>query len=1156
MISEATRALAACADPVLVGVRHHSPALAAALPALLEAAAPDRLLVELPSVFQAWIPWLGHAELVAPVALAAAGPGDALGFYPFAAFSPELVAVRWAVARGIPVEPFDLPPHRRTADEEGPAGPTPGLMAAARGEADEEDWWDRQVEALAPGAPAEALRVAGLAYGLAVRASGGRHLGSDLAREQFMRDRLAAARAGGARRLVAVVGAFHAAGLHPDPAWDPLPRRSRPLPTAAGEPVTSLVPYRAELLDSRSGYPAGIRDPRWQEAVHEALQGPAPAAALDGLAARMIVEVGREVRRVRHQAGTPDVTEALRLARGLAALRDLPAPGRREVLEGVETALGRGEGLGRQRVLGRALEKVMIGVARGRLAPGTPRSGLAPAVEQLVKALGLPGPDQLGDPPKRLQLDPLRGGLDRRRHVLLRRLEAAGVVYGELEAEDEGRLSRPWKVEWSAATEATLMGAALLGPTPAVAASGALRAKRPDTEAGGATGAWIGWLMAAAEAGLPAEVEAALRALQVVVPEQGSLAEVVAAIGAVDRLRHGHVAGLPAEGDAADVPGAVRAWRSPLDLDLLRDAWVAAAVRAAEGLEGSEDPEEVQALIGLVRWHVSEGRLGDGRLGALLQRFSDDGAAPMQAAGAAGAWLLGRVDTASLATRVAGWVDTAADAEAHARLAGRFTGLALAVSTELEADADLQRPLLRRVVALTDDDFLRVLPALREGFDALSPAARGRMLSAFSLQLGGSGRVDALAWPPEQLARWALRDRRAAAQLGALGLEVAPWGAQGPAAVAVSEVGATPAGSVLSALDRWRLVLGQERKRLQGRAGACAAALEHGYGGGQGEGARGQLGGDDPAFPSAREWGEALGAAFDAPLREEVLGRAASRGDVGALLALDPDSVTPSMGLLETVLSLRGSLSEGQLGPLRRLVARCVEALSRALAQRVRPALSGLSTPRPTSRRTGRLDLSRTIRKNLHRAVQEGAAVRLVPEQLVFRTRAVRAMDWRVVLVVDTSGSMEASAIHAALMAAILSSLPAVSVDFLAFNTEVVDMTDRVDDPLALLLEVSIGGGTDIARAMRAARERVRVPQRTLLVLVSDFEEGGSVPRLLDEVRALAASGVKLLGLAALDDDAKPRFSAAIAEQLVAAGMPVAAMTPVELAGWVAGKIR
>ncbi|SCE36914.1 DUF5682 family protein, partial [Streptomyces sp. OspMP-M43] len=66
-------------QPFLIGVRHHAPSLAAALPALLDAAAPDVLLVELPAEFQPWLGWLAHEETEAPVALAAVpagGPGD------------------------------------------------------------------------------------------------------------------------------------------------------------------------------------------------------------------------------------------------------------------------------------------------------------------------------------------------------------------------------------------------------------------------------------------------------------------------------------------------------------------------------------------------------------------------------------------------------------------------------------------------------------------------------------------------------------------------------------------------------------------------------------------------------------------------------------------------------------------------------------------------------------------------------------------------------------------------------------------------------------------------------------------------------------------------------------------------------------------------
>ncbi|NEC18189.1 hypothetical protein G3I50_07915, partial [Streptomyces parvus] len=94
----AALAAAGPGTPFLIGVRHHAPSLAASLPALLDAAAPDVLLVELPAEFQAWLGWLAHEETEAPVALAAVpadGPGAGHAgergpaFYPFADFSPE-----------------------------------------------------------------------------------------------------------------------------------------------------------------------------------------------------------------------------------------------------------------------------------------------------------------------------------------------------------------------------------------------------------------------------------------------------------------------------------------------------------------------------------------------------------------------------------------------------------------------------------------------------------------------------------------------------------------------------------------------------------------------------------------------------------------------------------------------------------------------------------------------------------------------------------------------------------------------------------------------------------------------------------------------------------------------------------------------------------
>ena len=100
--------LVASREPYLVGVRHHSPALAAVLPALLEEADPQVLAIELPSQARGWLGWLTHPRARAPLALAFSHEGD-MAFYPMADFSPELVALRWARDHGVEVDCIDLP---------------------------------------------------------------------------------------------------------------------------------------------------------------------------------------------------------------------------------------------------------------------------------------------------------------------------------------------------------------------------------------------------------------------------------------------------------------------------------------------------------------------------------------------------------------------------------------------------------------------------------------------------------------------------------------------------------------------------------------------------------------------------------------------------------------------------------------------------------------------------------------------------------------------------------------------------------------------------------------------------------------------------------------------------------------------------------------
>ncbi|MFF1440204.1 DUF5682 family protein [Streptomyces sp. NPDC058295] len=1272
-------ALAALTDPAapyLIGVRHHAPSLAAAVPALLDEAKPDVLLVELPAEMQEWLPWLGHEETRAPVALAAApgdgGSGGGPAFYPFADFSPELAAVRWAARHGVPVVACDLPLADR-AWGEGRGGTTqaeaPGLAGALRARLTGrpgDDLWDRLVEATAPGSPPEALRRAALLTGWALRrdaAASGGVPELDLRRERWMRSRIAEATARGERAAV-LVGAFHAPALtgsalarrgdgstpaiaggqgetaapgtgdratatvpadgeqggsavpaigehagatvpadgehtaatvpvggrqggNAVPATggqagatvpasgkrdaDAVPEGGGPREGAVGSRagwITSLIPYAYALLDERSGYPAGIRDPEWQDMVLRAAGDPqALEEALTGAAVRVCAAL----RDLGHPSGPADAREITRLASDLARLRGLPAAGRGELVEAVQTVLAQGEPYGRGRAVARAMERVLVGTRTGRPAPDAPRSGLVPAVEAEVAGLGLPGPENASGPARDLRLDPLRSDLDRRRELLLRRLTVCGVPYGEARevvgAGGAEALTSRWEVRWTPATAAMLTAAGVRGVTAAQAAEGVLRERRrAERDAGGSTAAQVlQGLAEAAECGLPALADERLDDVAGVLPLAGTLPELLAGLALSDRLRSGHVPGLGADGK--------RTARAAAVAELL----TAAAVRQVDGLTGSEDPADAHALLELA--HRAD-LLGGIRLTDALARLAAEGSPLMRGAAGAVRVLLGQESARVFGDRVASWVDGAVDADSRSALTARLSGLLAAAGPLLEAAAPALEPLLGRVSDLPDREFLDRLPALRGGFETLSPAARDRLLSAVEERLGTGRVADTDGLDPAALAAWAGADLAARAALRSLGLLPAPGGdEQAPTDETVTVTAATATASAsasdkaglpgdgplerrLTPADRWRLLLGRRSDQLPSSARTLATALDELYGSGRGEGSRGDLtgpgtgGGRDAPYPGVREWSQELAALFGPGIREEVLAAAAASGRRDVLTELDADSVRPSVDLLRTVLRHAGGLPEARLAALRPLVRRLVEALTRQLATRLRPALHGTALPRPSRRPGGGLDLPRTLRANLATARRgPDGTVRVVPERPVFRTRARRAADWRLILVTDVSGSMEASTVWAALTASVLAGVPTLSTHFLAFSTEVMDLTGHVEDPLSLLLEVSVGGGTHIAAGLRHARELVTVPSRTLVVVVSDFEEGYPLGGLLAEVRALVGAGCHVLGCASLDDTGRPRYSTGVAGQLVAAGMPVAALSPLELARWVGEKI-
>ncbi len=748
----------------------------------------------------------------------------------------------------------------------------------------------------------------------------------------------------------------------------------------------------------------------------------------------------------------------------------------------------------------------------------------------------------------------------------MERLIAAGIPYGKpAEAQDlahRDNLTEVWDVSWQHATAAMIELSAARGATLAQVAAGSLLAAGLNTPMDDWTAEQLTPLLQAARCGLGDLVRSGLAWLMGPFLLSAKLSELTRAMEFVERLRSGHIPGLPAEDDDA-FPPFVENFHVPETVQTM--PLLQAAIAQLEGLLGSEDMRDAAAVLDLVLWYQQqtdqEPAVDAGRLVWSLRTLADRGSPLMQGTGLSALMLLGVLDAEAFGRRFGSWIDGAVDAETRMDLKARLQGAVYLSLPRLAADLSCLDEPERRIAAETDEEFLSRLPALRSGFLVLSPAARDRLLKELLERLPEeeASIVPQGLDPLVTAARFEADEagRKAVAEL----MPELTWeDSLKPAGHLDEKPPTVRPGGQLSLPTRWRLILASEPEKLPPMAARAARALDELYGRGQGEGARSRSGsgaGQEASYPGTREWAEDLGDLFGEAVCEEVLGEAVAAGRAGRLRLLESEPVKPSIELLEQVLSLKGSLPESQMEKLRGFVKRIVDQLVRELATRLRPALTGLSTPRPTSRRTPRLDLRRTVRANLHTARKDDQGRwQLVPERFLFRTLSKRSMDWHVIFVVDVSGSMEPSVIYSAMMAAIFSGLPAISVQFLAFSTEVIDFTERVDDPLAMLMEVEVGGGTHIAKGLRAARERLRIPKRSIVLLVTDFEEGWPVSGLLAEVRSLVDSGVKALGLAALNDDGKPRYNKGIAGQVVHSGMPVAALSPTELARWVGEQIR
>lgn len=455
----------------VLGVRHYSPGCARALLERLVALRPEIVLVEGPPDAQPLLPALLHDDMVPPVALliyAARNPGAA-AVYPFAVFSPEWHALRYALAtQGCQARLADLPmavylaspreEEERGQDEDAPESPWGDLPLAA-GYSSEEVMWEHLAETRLA---TDGLLDAVVEMAAALQGDAGPPPLKLLPqREAAMRQAIRDAQREGFVRIAVVCGAAHA------PALKQLDQEKADAALLRGLPRTeveaSWIPWTYSRLTRRSGYGSGVQAPGWCE--HLWLHpGPDRAPHWMSYVASVLREAG-------FGASPALVIEAVHLAQALAELRGLSAPGLLEFHQATEVTLCHGA----SEPLHLVRDRLEIGDRQGSVPSSTLAVALQRDLELQQKKLRLAPSAE----PRTLDLD-LRGETDLARSRLLHRLNALGVPWGEYQpvsAGKQGTFHEIWRLEWRPELALCIIEANVWGTTVGEAATARLVAE-------------------------------------------------------------------------------------------------------------------------------------------------------------------------------------------------------------------------------------------------------------------------------------------------------------------------------------------------------------------------------------------------------------------------------------------------------------------------------------------------------------------------------------------------------------------------------------------------------------------------------------------------------------------------------------------------------
>ncbi|MFE9608562.1 DUF5682 family protein [Streptomyces sp. NPDC006012] len=518
------------AGPLLLGVRHHGPGSARAVRAALDATAPPVVLIEGPSEADALVALAADPDMRPPVALLAHAvdePGHS-AFWPLAEFSPEWVALQWALEHDVPVRFIDLPathtlawrkeeeeqPAPADGPEEPPSPPTPtalptpsaaapasptspspstssdpevpsvehalrldplAVLAETAGYDDPERWWEDVVEHRGGADPGDGTvgREAALAPFAALEEAmgalretygAGGH-DRDLVREAYMRLQLRSAQREFGAGVAVVCGAWHVPALRGKHAVTADRALLKGLPKVKVD--MTWVPWTHRRLSRISGYGAGIDSPGWYGHLFSARDRPVE---------RWLTKVAELLREEDRIVSSAHVIEAVRLAGTLAAMRGRPLPGLTETTDAVRAVMCDGSDV----PLALVHERLVVGDVLGEVPDTAPAVPLQRDLTLLHRRLRLK-PEALD---RQVELD-LRKQTDGERSRLLHRLRLLGIHWGEPVSSrgSTGTFRETWRLRWEPELSVRVAEAGVWGTTVVAAATAKAEADATSAQA-------------------------------------------------------------------------------------------------------------------------------------------------------------------------------------------------------------------------------------------------------------------------------------------------------------------------------------------------------------------------------------------------------------------------------------------------------------------------------------------------------------------------------------------------------------------------------------------------------------------------------------------------------------------------------------------------